>query len=141
MVQNLDYAQTFLEAAACEADPVMQGKSLLPLLAGEVPADWRKKIYYHYYEYPSVHMVPRHYGIRTERYKLMHFYQFDEWEFYDLHVDPDELANLYEDPAYAEQIERVRSELAELRNEYQDDSDVSVKPPEWQARFRSGAEL
>ena len=141
MVQNLDYAQTFLEAAACEADPEMQGKSLVPLLAGESPADWRKRIYYHYYEYPSVHRVPRHYGIRTERYKLMHFYQFDEWEFYDLQNDPDELVNLYEDPAYAEQIEQVRSQLAELRKETEDESDVSVQSPEWQARFRTVEQL
>ena len=141
MVQNLDYAQTFLEAAACEADPEMQGKSLVPLLAGEVPTDWRKRIYYHYYEYPSVHRVPRHYGIRTERYKLMHFYQFDEWEFYDLQNDPDELVNLYEDPAYAEQIEQVRSQLAELRKETEDQSDVSVQSPEWQARFRTLEQL
>ena len=137
MVQNIDYAETFLEAAACDADPEMQGKSLVPLLAGESPDDWRKKIYYHYYEYPSVHMVPRHYGIRTERYKLMHFYQFDEWEFYDLDKDPDELVNLYNDPEYAEQIESIRKQLVALRQEVQDDSDVSLAPAEFRSRFRN----
>ena len=71
----------------------MQGRSLVPLLKGQTPDDWRKSIYYHYYEYPSVHMVPRHNGVRGERYKLMHLYQFDEWEFYDLQEDPDELQN------------------------------------------------
>ena len=141
MVQNLDYAETFLEAAACDVDPKMQGRSLLPLLAGEVPADWRDSIYYHYYEYPSVHMVPRHYGIRTERYKLMHFYQFDEWEFYDLKNDPDELVNLYDNPEYAEQIEQVRKELVALRKEVEDDSDVSLAPAEWRSRFRNAEAL
>ncbi|MEK6270513.1 MAG: sulfatase [Planctomycetales bacterium] len=141
MVQNIDYAETFLEAAACDADPEMQGESLVPLLAGETPQDWRKKIYYHYYEFPSVHMVPRHYGIRTERYKLMHFYQFDEWEFYDLEADPDELVNLYEDPAYAEKIDAMKQELIALREQVEDDSDVSLAPDEFRSRFRKGQSL
>ncbi|MEM9493402.1 MAG: sulfatase, partial [Myxococcota bacterium] len=96
MVQNLDYAETFLEMAGAEIPTAMQGASLVPLLKGQVPANWRRSIYYHYYEFPSVHMIPRHYGIRTERYKLMHFYQFgEEWEMYDLETDPDELTNIY----------------------------------------------
>ena len=141
MVQNLDYAETFLEAAACDADPQMQGRSLVPLLAGKEPEDWRKEIYYHYYEFPSVHMVPRHYGIRSERYKLMHFYQFDEWEFYDLEADPDELVNLYDDPQYAEQVEQMKRELAALRERVEDDSDVSLAPDEFRRRFRPGQAL
>ena len=76
LVQNLDYAETFLEVAGAAVPEDMQGKSLVPLLKGETPADWRKSIYYHYYEYPSVHMVARHNGIRNERYKLIQFYQF-----------------------------------------------------------------
>ncbi|HSG70714.1 MAG TPA: sulfatase, partial [Planctomycetaceae bacterium] len=89
MVQNLDYAETFLDIAGALIPGDMQGKSLVPLLKGETPADWRKSIYYHYYEYPSVHMVPCHYGIRTETHKLIHFYEFgDEWELYDLERDP-----------------------------------------------------
>ena len=88
MVQNLDYAETFLEMAGARVPDDMQGKSLVPLLKGGSPADWRKSIYYHYYEYPSVHMVPRHFGVRTETQKLMRFYQFDEWEFYDLGKRP-----------------------------------------------------
>ena len=141
MVQNLDYAETFLEAAACDADPEMQGRSLVPLLAGKEPEDWRKEIYYHYYEFPSVHMVPRHYGIRSERYKLMHFYQFDEWEFYDLEADPDELVNLYDDPQYAERVEQMKRELAALRERVEDDSDVSLAPDEFRRRFRPGQAL
>ena len=102
---------------------------------GENP-DWRKSIYYHYYEYPSVHMVPRHYGIRTQRHKLMHFYQFDEWEFYDLKEDPDELVNLYNDPEYSIVITRLKKELKDLQTQYDDDSDMSVMPKEWQYKVR-----
>jgi arylsulfatase A-like enzyme len=114
----------------------MQGASLVPLLKGEKPTDWRKSIYYHYYEYPSVHMIPRHYGIRNQRYKLMHFYQFDEWEFYDLKEDPDELVNLYNDPEYARRIQRAKKDLKALQKDYEDDSDISVMPKEWQYKVR-----
>ncbi|MCH7226470.1 sulfatase [Haloferula sp. A504] len=137
LVQNLDYAGTFLEMAGAEIPGDMQGRSLVPLLKGETLKDWRDAIYYHYYEYPSVHMVPRHYGIRTGRYKLMHFYQFgDEWEFYDLEVDPDELTNQYDNPYYADEIAEVRKQLEALREFYEDDSDVSEKPREWQDKVR-----
>ena len=137
LVQNLDYAETFLEMANATIPDDMQGKSLVPLLAGETPDDWRKSIYYHYYEYPSVHMVPRHYGVRNERYKLMHFYQFGEWEFYDLETDPDELQNLYENPDYADEIAAMKVELERLRTHYQDDSDVAELPAEKQEELRS----
>ena len=114
----------------------MQGKSLVPLLKGEKPADWRKSIYYHYYEYPSVHMVPRHYGVRTATHKLIKFYQFDEWEFYDLKNDPDELVNQYNNPAYAAKISAAKRELDRLREHYDDDSDVAVKSKQWQQQMR-----
>lgn len=136
LVQNLDYAETFLEVAGAAVPEDMQGKSLVPLLKGQQPTDWRKSIYYHYYEYPSVHMVPRHYGVRGERYKLIKFYEFDEWEFYDLQEDPDELTNQYENPAYADRIAEMKVELERLRTEYQDDSDVSVKSQDWQDEVR-----
>ncbi|MDH3584813.1 MAG: sulfatase [Phycisphaerae bacterium] len=136
LVQNIDYAETFLAMAGAPIPKDMQGASLVPLLKGKRPADWRKSIYYHYYEYPSVHMVPRHYGIRTERYKLMHFYQFDEWEFYDLQTDPDELQNLYNSSDHAATIARVKKQLQGLREHYQDDSDVAVKPRAWQMQYR-----
>ena len=73
MVQNIDHAATFLDLAGAEIPEDIQGVSLLPLLKGEKPADWRKSLYYHFYEYPAEHMVKRHYGVRTERYKLIHF--------------------------------------------------------------------
>jgi len=137
MIQNLDYAETFLDMAGAEIPSDMQGRSVVPLLKGEQPDDWRKSIYYHYYEYPSVHMVPRHYGVRTERYKLIYFYQFDEWEFYDLKADPNELQNEYENPVYADQIAAHKVELTRLRKQYDDKSDTGVMPEEWQKQVRS----
>ena len=137
LVQNLDYAETFLDIAGAEIPEDMQGASIVPLLKGESPDDWRKSIYYHYYEYPSVHMVPRHYGVRNQRYKLMRFYQFDEWEFYDLENDPDELVNEYNNPEYADVVSEMKRELDRLREQYQDDSDVAVLPVERQTELRT----
>ena len=129
---------TFLEMAGSPIPADMQGASLVPLLKGESPKNWRKSIYYHYYEYPSVHMVPRHYGIRTARHKLMHFYQFDnEWELYDLKKDPDELQNIYGDSEKAKITGRLKKQLVALQKHYEDDSDVSVKP-DLIKRFRPG---
>ena len=136
LIQNLDYASTFLEIAGAPIPKDIQGKSLVPLLKGESPKNWRKAIYYHYYEYPSVHMVPRHYGIRTTRFKLMRFYQFDEWEFYDLKKDPDELVNMYGDSTQAKSVRRIKVQLEKLRKQYADDSDVKVMSREWQEKVR-----
>lgn len=136
MVQNLDYAETFLDIAGAKIPDDMQGVSLVPLLKGKQPSDWRDAIYYHYYEFPSVHMVARHYGIRTERYKLMYFYQMDEWEFYDLEEDPDELHNAYGSSQYQEVIAGLKTRLAKLREQYEDDSDVAILPPDQQAKYR-----
>ena len=95
----------------------------------ENPKEWRKEIYYHYYEYPSVHMIPRHYGIRTKRYKLMHFYQFgDEWELYDLKTDPDELSNVYGKKEVLDLQEKLKLRLKRIRKAYDDQSDVSIRP-------------
>ena len=139
LIQNLDYAETFLEVAGALIPKDMQGASLVPLLKGQTPKDWRKEIYYHYYEYPSVHMVPRHNGIRSKRYKLMHFYQFEnEWELYDLKSDPDELKNLYGDPKFAKIRNRMKARLEHLVDHYEDDSDTSVKP-ELIKKFRPGS--
>ena len=138
MVQNLDYAETFLDMAGAPIPGDMQGRSLVPLLRGEEPEDWRNEIYYHYYEFPSIHRVARHYGIRGERYKLIRYYQFDEWELFDLLEDPDERVNVYDDPAYARVRARMEERLEALRVAYGDDSDVSVMPAEWQEPFRVG---
>ena len=136
LVQNLDYAETFLDVAGAPVPADMQGKSLTPLLKGQSPSEWRKSIYYHYYEYPSVHMVAGHNGIRTDRYKLIRFYQFGEWEFYDLEKDPDELQNEYDNPDYADVIKTLTKDLEQLRQHYKDDSDMKVMPEKWQQQFR-----
>ncbi|MEE2685856.1 MAG: sulfatase [Planctomycetota bacterium] len=139
LVQNIDYAPTFLEIAGAAIPDDIQGESLVPLLRGEAPGDWRTSIYYHYYEFPSVHMVPRHYGIRTERYKLMHFYEFgEEWELYDLKKDPDELSNIYNKPRNTGLIEQLKDQLRGLQEYYQDDSDISEKSAAWQREQRGG---
>lgn len=140
LVQNLDYASTFLHMAGLEIPGNMQGRSIVPLLKGESPGDWRDAIYYHYFEYPSVHMVARHRGVRTDRFKLIHYYQFGEWEFYDLDTDPHEQANQYDNPWYAEQVRDLKKRLEELREQYEDDSDISEQPDEWKAQFRPDAE-
>ncbi|NIP86778.1 MAG: DUF4976 domain-containing protein, partial [Planctomycetales bacterium] len=119
LTSNLDFAQTFLEIAGVSPPADMQGASLVPLLKGQTPDDWRIGVYYHYYEYPAVHMVRRHYGVRTDRYKLIHFYGLDEWELYDLEQDPDELRNVYADPAYADQVAALKEALTGLRQLYQ----------------------
>ncbi len=119
IVSNLDFAQTFLDAAGLPDPEDMQGRSMLPLLRGERVADWRTAHYYHYYEYPAVHSVKRHYGIATDRYKLMHFYyDIDEWEMYDLEADPHEMQNVYDDPAYAGVRDDLHTRLDELREKY-----------------------
>jgi arylsulfatase A-like enzyme len=126
MVQNLDFAQTFLEAAQVEAPDDMQGESLMPLLTGEGEKWTRDAVYYHYYEYPSIHMVKRHYAIVTKEYKLIHFYyDVDEWELYDRANDPHELKNVYDDPAYSEIREKLHKDLEVLREKYGDSSEIS----------------
>ncbi|MEQ8849883.1 sulfatase [Botrimarina sp.] len=126
MVQNLDYAPTLLDAAGAEVPSEVQGRSLRALLAGgPAPEDWRDAIFYHYYGHPDVHNVAKHRGVRTERYKLIHFYESGEWELYDLRADPDEMQNLYGDPAYADLAARLKKQLERLASEARDDTDVS----------------
>jgi arylsulfatase A-like enzyme len=125
MVQNLDFAQTLLEMAHLPAPEDMQGESLVPLLKGELDSWNRDAVYYHYYEYPAVHMVKRHYGIVTEEYKLAHFYyDVDEWELYDRLNDPREMNNVYDDPAYSEVVNALTDQLYELRRKYGDSKEL-----------------
>lgn len=128
MVQNLDFAQTFLEAAQIEAPKDMQGESLMPLLTSN-PNGWtRDAVYYHYYEYPAVHQVKRHYGIVTIDYKLAHFYyDVDEWELYDRKKDPQEMNNVYNDPAYSDVVATLNVKLEELRKQYKDSDELNQK--------------
>lgn len=118
LVQNLDFAETFLDMAGAPIPADMQGRSLAPLLGGTSPADWRKAIYYQYFDYPAVHNVQRHYGIRTDRFKLIHYYLINEWELFDLKQDPGEVTNLYSNPDHASQVKKLKVELAGLRVQY-----------------------
>ncbi len=119
MVQNIDLAPTFLDLAGVTPPEDMHGVSLVPLLKGEKPRRWRDALYYHYYEYPAEHSVRRHYGVRTERYKLIHFYdEPDSWELFDLLNDPHEMNNLAGDHTYALVEKKMRKRLAQLRKEY-----------------------
>lgn len=121
MVQNIDYGPTFLELAGVEVPEDMHGVSLLPLLKGEHPADWRKALYYHFYEYPAEHMVKRHYGVRNDRYKLIHFYNdIDHWELYDLENDPNELHNLYGEATYEPVVAEMKQQMLQLQEQYND---------------------
>lgn len=128
MVQNLDFAQTLLEAANIPAPEDMQGESLISLLKGEAGKWNREAVYYHYYEYPAVHMVKRHYGIVTQEYKLAHFYyDVDEWELYDRKKDPQEMKNVYDDPAYQDVVAELKTKLAALRVQYKDSEELDKK--------------
>ena len=120
LVSNVDYPETFLEIAGVEVPPDMQGRSLVPLLKGATPSDWRTSFYYHYYEGPplqAAHNVARHYGVRTDRYKLIHYYIDDEWELFDLDRDPQEVQSFYGDSEYADIQAHLKLELERLRKE------------------------
>lgn len=128
LVSNIDFAETFLDIAQTEIPQDMQGKSLLPILEGNTPQGWRNAHYYHYYEHPSEHDVRRHYGITTERYKLIHFYyDLDKWEMYDLKKDPSEMHNIYGDPTYADVQSKLHDNLDALRSKYQDNDFLNQK--------------
>ena len=121
MVLNLDFAPTFLDYAGVTIPGSMQGSSLKPVLEGNTPGNWRKSMYYHYYEYPGAHSVKRHYGIRTQRYTLIHFYyDIDAWELYDLQRDPHQLNNIYENTDYDDIVKNLKGELNNLRELYGD---------------------
>lgn len=124
LVQNLDFAQTFLDAAGVPAPKDMQGQSLIPLMLGK---SWnRDAVYYHYYEYPAEHMVNRHYAIVTKKYKLIHYYfSADTWELIDREKDPLELKNVYDDPAYASIRKTLHKQLDALRSKYKDSQTIS----------------
>ncbi len=126
LVQNLDFAETFLDAAGVKIPEDMQGESLVPLLKGDRKKWTREEVYYHYYEYPAEHMVNRHYAIVTKDYKLIHYYFVeDQWELIDRKKDPDELKNVYNDPAYEKIKKDLHQRLDRLRKKYQDNTSLS----------------
>ncbi|HUT24272.1 MAG TPA: sulfatase/phosphatase domain-containing protein [Sumerlaeia bacterium] len=129
LAQNLDFAETFLEIAGVPVPDDMQGASLVPLLKGETPANWRKSVYYHYYEFPGVHNVQRHCGVATHRHKLIHYYRIGEWELFDLEKDPNEMRSVYSDPAYADVVKEMKAELERLRKLYEvPEQDPDARP-------------
>lgn len=128
LVQNLDFAQTFLDAAGVKQPADMQGKSMMPVLTNHLE-DWdRKAVYYHYYEHPSEHNVNRHYAAITKDYKLIHYYfDLDYWELIDRKKDPLEQHNYYNDPAYTDIKKEMHAQLDELRKQYGDNEAISQK--------------
>ena len=142
LVQNLDFAPTLLNAAGAEIPADMQGRSFLPIAKGESPSDWRDALYYRYWMNRGHFNIPGHLGVRTNRYKLIYFYDSDRgpdgrtlvngarpnvrdpfWEFYDLAEDPQEVNNLYEDSRYQNRIRALKQRLVELREQYSDNLD------------------
>lgn len=143
LIQNIDYAPTFLEAAGQPIPATVQGKSLLPVLKGNKPADWRKEIYYFYSGEPT-HQVAAHDGIRSETHKLMYFPKTNEWNLFDLQKDPDEMKSVHADPAYAEIFEGMKNRYAELRAQYH--MSTATVPgdrnePWWKQRHQHKVEL
>ena len=122
IILNLDFAPTFLDYAGIKVPKSMQGNSIRNLLSGKQKSKWRESMYYHYYEFPhGWHFVKKHYGIRTDRYKLIHFYDdIDAWEFYDLKYDPNEINNIYNNKNYKREIDSAKRKLYKLQNEFKD---------------------
>ncbi len=145
LVQNIDFAETFLDLAGAPVPADMDGASFVPLLKGERPADWRTSLYYHYYEYPGVHAVRRHEGVSTDRYKLIRFYGRDvprgeEWELYDLKTDPQEMQSVYNHPEMSGIVKQMKEELARLRTQYEVPQDIlSFAPQKAPAPAKSSA--
>jgi arylsulfatase A-like enzyme len=129
MAMNIDFAPTFLEAAGVNPPGDIQGRSLMPLLKGETPPDWRKSFYYRYYHDPGHHNTRAHYGVRTERDKLIYFWTKDQWEYYDLVKDPQELNNMYGNPAVEQRVAALKKELQRLKTEVEDNDRFALKQP------------
>ncbi len=126
IVSNLDMAETFLDIAGVDVPEDMQGKSIVPVLEGSTPDNWRKSFYYHYYEFPGAHSVARHYGVTNGQYKLIHFYGpghvkgevYNEWELFDLELDPNELNSVFGIEQYAQIQMEMKEELERLRSQH-----------------------
>jgi arylsulfatase A-like enzyme len=129
MILNVDFAPTFLQYAGLPVPPEIQGRSIVPLLMQQPPGDWRTSMYYRYYHYPGDHQVQQHYGVRSERYKLIYFHRLDQWELFDLQKDPHELNNVYGKAGYAETVKELKQELARLRTGLNDHDQYVDGPP------------
>jgi arylsulfatase A-like enzyme len=122
---NVDFAPTFLDAAGLPPSAEMQGRSLLPVLSGRTPADWRTSMYYRYYHDPGHHNTRAHLGVRTRTHKLIHFWKKDQWELFDLAKDPHELHNLYGQPGQEALTASLQAELGRLKREVKDDDQLA----------------
>jgi arylsulfatase A-like enzyme len=142
---NCDFAPTFLDIAGLAVPSDMQGRSLVPLLRGQRPADWRTGMYYRYYHDPGHHNTRSHYGVRTETHKLIYFWKKDQWECFDTIKDPAELNNIYNDPAAKDIVAKLKAQLFQLKKEFKDDDQfantlppdgVDGPPPAWAPGFK-----
>ena len=141
IVSNLDFAQTFLDLAGVRSPSDMQGSSLVPILKGKTPLNWRDSFYYHYYEFPGGHSVARHCGVTNGKHKLIHYYRKGEWELFDIEKDPNELNNVYDNPEYASIVKSLNRELNQLRKQYRvpaEDPDFQKLREEARAKRRRG---
>jgi arylsulfatase A-like enzyme len=129
MIINCDFAPTFMDAAGLPVPADMQGRSLIPLLKGQQPTDWRTSMYYRYYHDPGDHNTRAHYGVRTRTHKLIYFWKKDQWELYDLIKDPNEMKNLYNNPAQAGIAAKMKQELFRLKREFKDDDQFALEQP------------
>ncbi|APY09633.1 sulfatase [Winogradskyella sp. J14-2] len=126
IITNIDFAPTLLDLANIDTDQKMQGESFKSILEGQTPKDWEQAMYYHYYEFPYWHHVQPHYGIRTQKYTLAHFYyNIDVWELYDLEKDPNQMNNVINDPQYAIVLSQLKSKLKELMKESGNDKSLA----------------
>jgi arylsulfatase A-like enzyme len=126
---NADFAPTFMDIAGQSVPADMQGRSLVPLLKGQPPASWRTSMYYRYYHDPGDHNTRAHYGVRTLTHKLIYYWKKNQWEMFDLAKDPNELKNLYNDPAQQQTVAKLKEELYRLKKELKDDDQFADKQP------------
>lgn len=140
LTQNIDIAPTILEYANLENLENSQGESLHCLLGDDDNNNtWRDSIYYHHHKFPGEHMIAKHYGIRTKYFKLVHFYQFGEWEFYDLLKDPQENENIYNTQISSSKVTEMKKLLNLKRSEYEDKTNISIMPEDWRKIYRGPA--
>jgi arylsulfatase A-like enzyme len=125
MALNVDFAPTFLDAAGLQIPSDMQGRSLLPVVRGHTPPDWRTSMYYRYYHDPGDHNTRAHYGIRTRTHKLIYFWKKDQWELFDLVHDPQEMHNLYGQPGHEQITATLKTELLRLKRQVGDEDQLA----------------
>jgi arylsulfatase A-like enzyme len=129
MILNTDFAPTFMDMAGLKTPAAMQGRSIVPLLKGKHPWGWRESMYYRYFHDPGDHDTRAHYGVRTLTHKLIYYWKKDQWELYDLARDPNELRNIYEDPAQKKLVAKLKKELARLKKELKDNDEFAAQQP------------